>query len=138
MIEDREERIMVRVAICDDDKNFAGGLETLVMEEAEIMGVQIETEVFFDGKPLLKELERGTRYDLMFLDIEMEHINGIEVARSIRGMDKTVLLIQGNSYDNSAQFLRRKKRTGAGWTFWDDKEECMESRTWSLVGRAGG
>lgn len=103
MIEEREERIMVRIAICDDDKNFAGGLETLVMEEAEVMGVQIETEVFFDGKPLLKELERGTRYDLMFLDIEMEHINGIEVARSIRETDKTVLLIYISAYE---QYLK--------------------------------
>lgn len=94
---------MLRVAVCDDNKNFAGGLETLVMREAETIGIQVETEVFFDGEPLRGELERGTRYDLMFLDIEMEQMNGIEVARSIRQMDKTVLLIYISGYE---QYLK--------------------------------
>lgn len=94
---------MLRIAVCDDEKKFAGELETLIAQEMENLGIQVETEVFFDGEPLLKELNRGARYDLMFLDIEMEQLDGISVARQIRKTDRTVLFIYISGYE---QYLK--------------------------------
>lgn len=94
---------MLRIAVCDDEKKFAGELETLITQEMEILGIQVETEVFFDGEPLLREMNRGARYDLIFLDIEMEQLDGISVAREIRKQNRTVLLIYISGYE---QYLK--------------------------------
>lgn len=94
---------MVRIAICDDNLRFTGEVETLVALESDKMRLQTETDVFFDGSTLLETLSLGNRYDLIFLDIEMKQLNGIDAARKIREIDKTVLLIYISGYD---QYLK--------------------------------
>ncbi len=47
---------MLRIALCDDDSKFTGELETLVIEESRKLGIRAETEVFSDGKTLLKSI----------------------------------------------------------------------------------
>ena len=75
---------MLRIAICDDDLGFTGRLETLVLEESQSMGIRVDTDVFSDGKTLLKSIQSGERYGLIFIDIEMEQVDGISAARKIR------------------------------------------------------
>ena len=90
---------MLRIAICDDDSQFTGELETLVLQESQQLGIRIDTEVFSDGKNLLKSIQSGDHYELIFIDIEMEHVDGITAARHIREIDRTVLLIYVSGYD---------------------------------------
>ena len=68
---------MLKIAICDDDLGFTGSLENLVLEESQSMGSPVNTDVFSDGKTLLKSIQSGERYGLIFIDIEMEQIDGI-------------------------------------------------------------
>lgn len=90
---------MLRIAICDDDLGFTGSLETLVLEESRGMGIRVDTDVFSDGKTLLKSIQSGERYGLIFIDIEMEQIDGISAARKIRETDRSVLFIYISGYD---------------------------------------
>lgn len=90
---------MLRIAICDDDLGFTGSLETLVLEESRSMGIRVDTAVFSDGKTLLKSIQSGERYGLIFIDIEMEQIDGISAARKIRETDRSVLFIYISGYD---------------------------------------
>ncbi len=90
---------MLRIAICDDDSQFTGELETLVLQESQQLGIRVDTEVFSDGKNLLKSIQNGDHYELIFIDIEMEHVDGITAARHIREIDRTVLLIYVSGYD---------------------------------------
>lgn len=84
---------MLRIAICDDDFAFTGSLETLVLHESKCIGIRVETDVFSDGKTLLESIQSGERYGLIFIDIEMEPIDGIYAARKIRETDRSVLWI---------------------------------------------
>ena len=63
----------------------------------------MEIEVFFSGVSLEKAILSCSQYDLIFLDIEMEKLNGIEVARHIREVDNTVLIIYISGYE---QYLK--------------------------------
>lgn len=90
---------MLRIAICDDDLGFTGSLETLVLQESRSMGIRVDTDVFFDGKTLLKSIQSGERYGLIFIDIEMEQVDGISAARKIRETDRSVLFIYISGYD---------------------------------------
>lgn len=90
---------MLKIAICDDDLKFTGELETLVMKECQRSSTRCETDVFSDGKNLLESFQQGAHYQLIFIDIEMAHLDGITTARKIREIDRTALLIYVSSYD---------------------------------------
>ena len=90
---------MLRIAICDDDSKFTGEIEALVFQESQKLGIRVETEVFSDGKTLLKSIQDGEHYQLIFIDIEMKQVDGITAARHIREIDRTVLLIYVSGYD---------------------------------------
>jgi len=51
-------------------------------------GISVETEAYSDGSTLVADIEKGYRYDLIFLDIEMERVDGINAARQIRRIDR--------------------------------------------------
>lgn len=94
---------VLRIAVCDDDKRFAAKLEDMVRQEAMRVGFSVETETYSDGDTLVADIEKGYRYELIFLDIEMERVNGISAARAIRNMDRSVLLIYVSGYE---QYLK--------------------------------
>ena len=96
---------MLSIAICDDDLKFTGKLETLVIEESQKLGIRVETEIFSDGETLLKSIQSGEHYELIFIDIEMKQVDGITAARQIREIDRTVLLIYISGYDEYLQEL---------------------------------
>lgn len=94
---------MVRIAVCDDDMRFTAELEEMVRREADDSGISVETEAYSDGGTLVADIEKGYRYDLVFLDIEMERVDGISAARQIRRIDRSALLIYVSGYE---QYLK--------------------------------
>ena len=91
---------MIQVAVCDDDKILANIIENYVIEISKQYGVDIETEVYYKGQELLKDIESGIKYDLLYLDIEMEEDDGIKVAKKIRKIGLNVIIIYVSSFEN--------------------------------------
>lgn len=83
----------MRAAIIDDRAEDRAmlhrELDTILRER----GYSVEGIDLFSGGEEFLALFRGGRYDLVFLDIYMEGINGIQTAREIRRTDKNVRLI---------------------------------------------
>lgn len=75
---------MLRIAICDDDKIICQQLEDMLADMEEENNEQFEVEVFYSGEELYRFLKKDNRYNLIFLDIEMRDLNGVEVGRKIR------------------------------------------------------
>jgi len=90
---------MLKVAICDDNRFMQAKMETLVEELGEKHHVRLEIEVLGSGVELLNDVNRGEGYDIIFLDIRMGHMNGIETAIEIRKFDRAVQIIYVTSYD---------------------------------------
>lgn len=91
---------MLNVAICDDDIRITGELEMLIQKIAKHNFVDVEIEVFWDGKSLVEEIRKGFCFDIIYLDIEMDREDGISAARKIRTYDKNVLIIYVTSHEN--------------------------------------
>lgn len=91
---------MINVAICDDDIAITGYIESMLRNIAKKNAIPIETEVFGEGEHLVKEVENGNYFDIIFLDIEMGCDNGITVARKIRETDKNVLINYVTSHES--------------------------------------
>ena len=68
---------MLQIGICDDETVIAARMEELIFETCRAEGIQAGVEVFYSGNTLLEEVRRGTRYDLLYLDIHMQKGNGI-------------------------------------------------------------
>ena len=75
---------MYNVGICDDDKVFCAGLEEMVYEAAKALRQKIETEVWYSGESLMRDLESVACPDILFLDIELYEKSGIDVGKFIR------------------------------------------------------
>jgi len=83
-----------RIAICDDEQVICSQIENFILKYAAESNEKIDTQVFYSGEELVRFLEMGQNFDLIFLDIELNLINGIEVGKKIREeMDNQILHI---------------------------------------------
>ncbi len=85
---------MFRIAICDDEQVICAQIENIIIKYAAESNERIETQVFYSGEEIEHFLKCGESFDLLFLDIELKMISGIEVGRIIReDMDNQTLQI---------------------------------------------
>lgn len=72
---------MIRIAICDDEKTMSDNIKTMVSDFFSGKNMQTAIVQFSCGEELLNY---GRQIDILFLDIQMKTINGMETARSLR------------------------------------------------------
>lgn len=75
---------MYRIAIVDDEQVICSQLEKIILEYQKQLTIKMEISVFLSGEELCAALDDGMEIDLLFLDIELYEINGIEVSKKIR------------------------------------------------------
>ena len=81
----------MRIAICDDNENDIERTREYI--EKIFTGAEIaDMLICTDGHSLLSELKNKSM-DIVFLDIEMPGINGLETARKIREFDKHIMIV---------------------------------------------
>lgn len=73
---------MFSIAICDDDELFCNQIEKCIKSQFDNKDVKIE--VYYSGEKLCEDLSSGVWYDLIFLDIELIKMSGVDVGRIIR------------------------------------------------------
>lgn len=83
----------LNIAICDDEKYYRHYIENLVREYLVEENVLLQIELFENGKEFCKKEENIQKFDIIFLDIEMEGMNGMEVAYSIRKKNSEVDIV---------------------------------------------
>lgn len=84
---------MIKAAFCDDDLDTIEALCALMDHYRDVRSCEIEYAAFQSPLELLAAVERGTRFDVLFLDVIMPGENGIEVAAELREHDKNVKII---------------------------------------------
>ena len=75
---------MIRIAIIDDAVEIGTQLETILIEITTNKGIAIDIDIYYSGKELCEHLQNGEFYDLIFLDIEFQLSNGVEIVQRIR------------------------------------------------------
>ncbi len=91
---------MLRIALCDDEAEARDALrfqlEKMLIEESE----EIVYE-FSSGVNAVSWFEKHPgEIDLLFLDVEMKGLNGMETAERIREMDDNLLIVFITGYDD--------------------------------------
>lgn len=82
---------MIRIAIVEDDKNYQAQLVQYIQRYTVDTGNETDIRLFDDGDMIIDNY--AGNYDIIFFDIEMKRMNGMESARIIRKLDENVIII---------------------------------------------
>lgn len=99
---------MIRVAIIEDSVSDTKNLMQHIANFEKCEGVEIKLEFFKTGLDFLDVFKAN--YDIILLDIEMPHLNGLETAVKIRAIDFDVPLL---FITNMAQYAINGYEVGA-------------------------
>ena len=99
---------MIRVAIVEDEAEIREQLMGYVQRYTRQYGTAFEVKTFADGLEILEDYRPA--YDLILLDIEMKHLDGMETARRIRELGPDVMLV---FITNMAQYAIKGYAVGA-------------------------
>lgn len=91
----------MNIALVDDDKNCLDEMAALCRAFSEQYRCHVEISAFTSGEAFLDAFEDGG-FSVVFMDIYMDGIDGIDTALKMRGIDNKCLLVFVTS---SAEFM---------------------------------
>ncbi len=109
----------MRIALIDDDSAQSDVLSEMIGDELSRYGYRgYDIDIFENSEVFFKSWKSGA-YDIIFMDIFMGRLNGVEAARRIRETDETVRLVfctvsneyASESYEVNAQYYLKKPVT---------------------------
>lgn len=75
---------MYRLAVCDDNETDAAFVTSLIENWNKKISLPLQIEIFSSAEAFLFAYEDKLDFDLLFLDIEMDGMNGVELAKKLR------------------------------------------------------
>ncbi len=75
---------MYNIGICDDGENICASIENMLLQYAGEQNIQVDINIWYTGEGLRDYLAAGSHLDILFLDIELFKMTGIEVGNYIR------------------------------------------------------
>ena len=91
--------IHLKICICDDNNDIHSTIKSLIVG-CSLDNISYSLDDVYSAEELLKNYSTPNKYDIIFLDIEMNRLNGIEAAEKIRIIDSRVIIIFISSYPN--------------------------------------
>lgn len=83
----------LKIAVCDDEVVFAEKLKKIISSYLKEKQISYEIHLYQSGKALLEDRIDAASYQIIFLDINMDDMNGIETARNLRELTGETYLI---------------------------------------------
>lgn len=90
---------MTRIAVVEDDSAYRRQLREYLQRYERESGEALSVTEFSDGLEIAEHY--SSSFDIIFMDIQMSHLDGMQTAQRIRAQDKTVIII---FITNLAQF----------------------------------
>lgn len=101
---------MIKIAYCDDDLSVLDEMKILIEQYRIKRSQGVTYAAFHSSLELMAEIEKGVRFDVLFLDVIMPGGNGIYIAEEIRKYDTAVKIIFLTS---SSEFAVQSYTVGA-------------------------
>lgn len=104
---------MIDIAICDDNIHICSEIENILLKYQKINYLKFNIDVFSDGKNFIKHLDLGNKYQILFLDIEIGNITGVDIGKYIRQNlnNREIKIIYVSSFEKYAMELFDLKPT---------------------------
>ena len=100
----KEGDVVLKIAICDDEKEFCDSAERMLKLYMEDKGLPFQADVFNVPSELVDMTEKGTIYDIYLLDIYMPGITGMSIATELRSRSvKSPVIFLTSSTDHALE-----------------------------------
>ncbi len=98
---------MYTIGICDDIPSICTQIEETILHYGHSEGELFKIDIFHSGEEVLEHFESGRELDLLFLDIELKELNGVELGRKIRSefMNETTQIVYISAKESYAMDL---------------------------------
>ena len=84
----------MKIAVCDDNPKHINAIENSLFEIGKAENIKVECDAYQSGEELTRVYQSSTAaYDVIFLDMEMDGLNGIDTANLIRERDEYVIIV---------------------------------------------
>ena len=87
---------MIHIAICDDDSSIAQQIhQYLKAKDASLPEVTLDISIYPSGEAFLAAMEQGLMFHIVFMDIQMQNISGVEAGQILRkqpGGDDVIMI----------------------------------------------
>ena len=111
--------MMVNIAVCDDKQESLDIIQKELVKAANNLNITIETYLYMDGNEVVDLICNSKEdFDILFLDIDMPNISGLEVAKKIRDAGSDIILIFISAHEqyvfesidyNPFKYIRKNK-----------------------------
>lgn len=111
---------MIKISICEDKELFAQRIKNIIANYLNKHQIDYQIDVYHTGEEFLNLGIDMSQYSILFLDIEMGGINGIETAKTIRSycINSYIVFVtafakyslQGYSVDTTRYILKNNPR----------------------------
>lgn len=81
----------MKIAIVEDHEQTQQKLKQYILKSAEEMNENVIIDVFSDGLEFIDQF--NLEYNIIYLDIEMEYMDGMTTAEKIREVDSEVIIV---------------------------------------------
>lgn len=86
--------MIINIALCDDEQESLDILKKELDKAAEKLNIKISTSAYDDGNKVLDLIcKNKENFDILFLDIDMPGISGLEIAKKLREENSDIILI---------------------------------------------
>ncbi len=84
---------MLTIGLCDDEEPDLDKLSAMIERYTRLKHVSCEIRGFSSGEDLLFAIDKGHTFNIVFLDVFMGLVNGVDIAREIRAHDQSCSII---------------------------------------------
>lgn len=91
---------MIKIAVCDDEIIFAEKMKIIIDTYCMKKQIPCEIDLYQSGKEFITGHIKMIGYHIVFLDINMEEVDGLETARELRKMCRETFLIFVTAFIN--------------------------------------
>lgn len=120
---------MLQIAICDDEQFYRDKMKNLLERYMQRNALPYVIHTFLSGEEFLRQCEHNMKFDIVFLDINMEEMDGIRTAERIRAYHSDTYIVFVTAFIdyalegykvNAVRYLMKDNLEGA-------LEECMKA-----------
>ena len=92
---------MIKIAIVDDEEQTREQILRTLKENIQEQH-KVEIKLYVSGESFFEEIQKGEAADILFTDIQMQQLDGVELGKLVRRLCPDMYIVFITSYEEYA------------------------------------